>query len=563
MKQFAALLKLNLKYYVLPKFDSKKSRTRFIALAALTFVAFLAPLAMICMTLWFAAQAMLAMGMCSQLLAGVFTMSQVLVIFFSIYTYISSIFFAKDNEIVLNLPVRGVEVFASKLMCTYLNELVVSAIVVLPITIVTAAAGIQGGYGHLFGAQYWILIPFAIVLLPVMPLLILSVVAFPIAMLVQKLSKKPMISAILQAVFVLAFVGVVYFFSYSSTMSLGGEGQTDTSAFTALGSVSFYTAFLADAMLGFSSAGNFFAFLGITVAMAAAALGLSVLLYRRAISMSVDGGGAQKRRTKEKTVVQRSASKSLVMTQLKTMARSPDIFVNLLLTLLMPVLIAALMCFIMPSAEELVADDPEATLDMFDYIGYFTIGLIAMTLMISSPTSNICASYAFSLEKDNICTLKSMPISGRNIVLTKLAIADAVSLISVALVAIVLPFAISLPWYTYVLFPVFLALYLVGCNTFSMSRDLRRPKFNWVTIKELTKAANSGTNFIMMIIGVALGLVAGLPAMIVAFAGAALPPYAVQLIVWLPMAAVSITSFIVMGILPLRHADRDFRDIEP
>ena len=77
MKRFAAIVKLNIKYYVLPSFDGKKSKARYIALIALACVAFLAPLVMICLALWFAAQTMLSMGMGAQMLAAVFTMAPI------------------------------------------------------------------------------------------------------------------------------------------------------------------------------------------------------------------------------------------------------------------------------------------------------------------------------------------------------------------------------------------------------------------------------------------------------------------------------------------------------
>ena len=116
MKRFSALVKLNLKYYVLPSFEGKKSKARFVGVIALMCVAFLAPLVLICMTLWFAAQTMLAMGMGAEMLAAVFTMAQIMVLMLSAFTYINSMFFAKDNEIVLNMPLRGVEIFSAKLI---------------------------------------------------------------------------------------------------------------------------------------------------------------------------------------------------------------------------------------------------------------------------------------------------------------------------------------------------------------------------------------------------------------------------------------------------------------
>lgn len=560
MKRFSALVKLNLKYYVLPSFEGKKSKARFVGVIALMCVAFLAPLVFICMTLWFAAQTMLAMGMGAEMLAAVFTMTQIMVLVLSAFTYINSMFFAKDNELVLNMPLRGVEIFSAKLIATYLNELVISALVTIPIAVITAASGIQAGYGSMFGAGYWILIPFAIALLPVMPLLLLSVVSFPIALLVQKASKYPVLSAVLQAVLLMAFIALCYLLGYGGGYTMSSEEtQVDTGMFQSLGGISFYTRFLAKAMLGSSAAGNFFAFLGITVAMAAVAIGLSVLLYRRAIAMSVEGGANTKRKVKTDEHVNKGTFRALVAAQVKTLSRTPDILVNLILTMAMPALIAVIMGFVMPSGAEIAAEDPDAAMP---YFGYFAVGLVVWITMFTSPISNIGASFAFSLDKDNIAVLKSLPVTGKEVFKSKLIVSDAVSLISVVAVTVVLAFTADIPFWGYVLFPLLVGVYLISCNAFTMSRDVADPHFNWMNVKELTKASNSATQFIMTGVGLAFGLVAAMPMFAVAFAGAALPGWAVQLIVWGAMALSCLSAYPILRLTAMRGIEEKYARIE-
>ena len=560
MKRFSALVKLNLKYYVLPSFEGKKSKARFVGVIALMCVAFLAPLVLICMTLWFAAQTMLAMGMGAEMLAAVFTMAQIMVLMLSAFTYINSMFFAKDNEIVLNMPLRGVEIFSAKLIATYLNELVISALVTIPIAVITAAAGIQAGYGSMFGAGYWILIPFAIALLPVMPLLLLSIVSFPIALLVQKASKYPVLSAVLQAVLLMAFIALCYLLGYGGGYAMSSdETQVDTGMFQSLGGISFYTRFLAKAMLGSSAAGNFFAFLGITVAMAAVAIGLSVLLYRRAIAMSVEGGANTKRKVKTDEHVNKGTFRALVTAHAKTLLRTPDVLVNLILTMAMPALMAVIMGFVMPSGEQIAAEDPDAAMP---YFGYFAVGMVGWITMFTSPLSNIGASFAFSLDKDNIAVLKSLPVTGKEVFKSKLIVSDAVSLISVVAVAVVLAFTADIPFWGYVLFPLLVGVYLISCNAFTMSRDVADPHFNWMNVKELTKASNSATQFIMMGVGLAFGLVAAAPMFAVAFAGAALPGWAVHLIAWGAMALSCLSAYPILRLTALKGIEEKYARIE-
>lgn len=560
MKRFSALVKLNLKYYVLPSFEGKKSKARFVGVIALMCVAFLAPLVLICMTLWFAAQTMLAMGMGAEMLAAVFTMTQIMVLMLSAFTYINSMFFAKDNEIVLNMPLRGAEIFSAKLIATYLNELVISALVTIPIAVITAAAGIQAGYGSMFGAGYWILIPFAIALLPVMPLLLLSIVSFPIALLVQKASRYPVLSAVLQAVLLLAFISLCYLLGYGGGYAMSSdETQVDTGMFQSLGGISFYTRFLAKAMLGSSAAGNFFAFLGITVAMAAVAIGLSVLLYRRAIAMSVEGGANTKRKVKTDEHVNKGTFRALVTAHAKTLLRTPDVLVNLILTMAMPALMAVIMGFVMPSGAEIAAEDPDAATP---YFGYFAVGMVGWITMFTSPLSNIGASFAFSLDKDNIAVLKSLPVTGKEVFKSKLIVSDAVSLLSAIAVTTALIATADIPVWGCFIFMISLTVYLISCNAFTMSRDVANPHFNWMNVKELTKASNSATQFIMMGVGLAFGLVAAMPMFAVAFAGAALPGWAVHLIAWGAMALSCLSAYPILRLTAMRGIEEKYARIE-
>ena len=560
MKRFSALVKLNLKYYVLPSFEGKKSKARFVGVIALMCVAFLAPLVLICMTLWFAAQTMLAMGMGAEMLAAVFTMAQIMVLMLSAFTYINSMFFAKDNELVLNMPLRGVEIFSAKLIATYLNELVISALVTIPIAVITAAAGIQAGYGSMFGAGYWMLIPFAIALLPVMPLLLLSIVSFPIALLVQKASKYPVLSAVLQAVLLLAFISLCYLLGYGGGYAMSSdETQVDTGMFQSLGGISFYTRFLAKAMLGSSAAGNFFAFLGITVAMAAVAIGLSVLLYRRAIAMSVEGGANTKRKVKTDEHVNKGTFRALVTAHAKTLLRTPDVLVNLILTMAMPALMAVIMGFVMPSGAEIAAEDPDAATP---YFGYFAVGMVGWITMFTSPLSNIGASFAFSLDKDNIAVLKSLPVTGKEVFKSKLIVSDAVSLLSAIAVTTALIATADIPVWGCFIFMISLTVYLISCNAFTMSRDVANPHFNWMNVKELTKASNSATQFIMMGVGLAFGLVAAMPMFAVASAGAALPGWAVHLIAWGAMALSCLSAYPILRLTAMRGIEEKYARIE-
>ena len=301
MKQFIALFKLNFRYYTLPDLSDKKSRNKYIALIAVMALCFILPIAGLFMTLYTTATLAFQQGGTVEMLSGVFSVSQITVLFLSAFPYISSMFFAKDNEIMLNFPVPQITVFSAKLLVTYVNELLISTIVVLPASVITAIAAAQAGV--VLGAQFYVLIPVAVLLLPLLPMLLLSIISFPIALVIQKLSKRPVLGAIVQAVFLIAFIVGVYYLSYSTSYSVGNEdGQAldIEKIFAPMAKVNVFTTMLAKAMFGVNAVGNFFAFLGSTAGFALVSGGLSVLFYKRALQSSAEGeGGVRKKAAKE------------------------------------------------------------------------------------------------------------------------------------------------------------------------------------------------------------------------------------------------------------------------
>lgn len=521
MQQFFTLFKINFRYYTLPDFSDKKSRNKYIALIALLGLCFLLPIAGLFMTLYATATLAFQQGGTVEMLSGVFCISQISVLFLSAFSYISSMFFAKDNEIMLNLPVPQTTVFFSKLLVSYVNELLISTVIVLPATVITAVAAAQAGVA--LGAEFYVLIPVAVLLLPLLPMLVLSIVSFPIAVVIQKLSKRPVLGAIVQAVFIIAFVAVIYYFSYSTSYSVGNE--TDDAAniaavFAPMAKVNVFATMLSKAMFGVNAVGNFFAFLGSTAGFALVAGGLSVLFYKKALQSSVEGGGGKKRTVKEvREAGVRSADKAFLLTDIKYLLRDTSVTVNTILSLVMPALLVFLCTFMtarsiessLQAAAE-AGESPEG--QSFMSTSYLSLAMSVMMAGWFCSGTNLFSTVGFSLERENFAVIKTLPLSFEKIFYVKLGAATVVTVVSSVIAAIVTVVVAKLTVWDCLLMAVLLSVYGAAINAFALLRDLKAPRFNWVTVKELTK--NNFHTLIPMLVSIA-GM---LPVIIVAFVAA-------------------------------------------
>lgn len=545
MNQFFALFKLNFKYYTLPDFSDKKSRKKYIALLLLLGLCFVFPIAGLFMTLYATATLAFAQGGIVEMLSGVFCISQISVLFLSAFSYISSMFFAKDNEIMLNLPVPQITVFTSKLLVCYVNELLISTIIVLPATVITAIAAAQAGVT--LGVQFYLLIPVAVLLLPLLPMLLLSIISFPIAIIIQKLSKKPVLGAIIQAVFLIAFIGGIYYVTYLSSYSVGnGQDQALNiqQIFAPMAKVNVFTTMLSKAMTGQNTVGNFFAFLGSTVAFAAVSCSLSVLFYKRALQSGAEGGGAAKKKSvrgDSQTEV-KSPGKSFVFADVKNLLREGSVTVNTILSVVMPALLVFLCTFMTSSSMQASLETAEDGAQTFVSTGYLSLALSLMMASWFCSGTNLLSTVGFSLERENFAVIKTLPVSFDKIYYSKLLAADAVTLVSTLIAAVVTVIISKLTVFDFVLMFVLLTAYGCSVNAFALLRDLKSPRLNWMTVKELTK--NNFHTLIPMLVSMAGTLPVVIAAFICAFAPG-LSDVARSAIIWGIFAAVDVVFLLL------------------
>lgn len=522
MKQFIALFKLNFRYYTLPDFSDKKSRRKYIALIAVMALCFILPIAGLFMTLYATATLAFMQGGTVEMLSGVFTVSQITVLFLSAFSYISSMFFAKDNEIVLNFPVPQITVFSAKLLVTYINELLISTIVVLPATVITAVAAAQAGVA--LGVQFYLLIPVAVLLLPLLPMLLLSIISFPIALIIQKLSKKPVLGAIVQAVFLIAFVAGIYYLSYSTSYSVGsGEDQAlDIGrVFAPMAKINVFATMLSKAMFGVNAVGNFFAFIGSTVGFAVVSGGLSALFYKRAMQNSAEGEGGVKKNAAKDVGEQgvKSPMKAFILSDVRYLLRESSVTLNTILSIVMPSLLVFLCTFMTTRSIEASMQAAEEAGEGAEGVGFISTPYLSLALSVMMAGwfcsgTNLFSTVGFSLERENFAVIKTLPIAFDKIYYGKLVAATVVTVISTVIASAVTMIVSKLSVWDFILMTVLLSVYGAAVNAFALIRDLKEPRFNWMTVKELTK--NNFHTLIPMLVSIA-GII---PVVVVAFVGA-------------------------------------------
>lgn len=553
MKGLVKLTSFNLKYYFKPRFESKKQRNKFILLACLLGFCFITPLIGLVSSIFVFAINAAQVGKVDGLLSVIFTSAQVATIFFGLATYVQIMYFSKDNEIILTLPVDKKAVFLSKLAVVYVSNLLVSTLIILPSVIVTAIALSMNNYA--VPLIYYFLMPVAIFILPVLPLLLTSLISFPIMKLISYFKKHPLLGTLVLAVFIVTFIICVYIPIFS--MQGGGMGssvvlpQEIVTKVLSSGNYMYNVNFLSKAMMGINWALNTFIFLIISIGSLGICLVLAHFLYSNSNAMLVEGGGIQKNEKAIKAAdKQFSKRKSYVIIELKSILRNTSLSLNSLMSLIMVPIFVFLYNVILSKSFEMGMEGGHSSLFTTAMCSFFSITMLGGT--------NMVATMCFSREGNNFQLLKTYPISIKEILWAKLRFADIVSLTGTILSGIVFAATTKGNIIDMIMFVITIGLFCICINAFAVSRDLKNPKLNWINVKELTK--NNFSSIIPMLISMPAGLVAIVVGTLLI--SSPLNEYAVSSILWGVLLALAIAYFFIFRFKSMERAQKHFEEIE-
>ncbi|MEG2561751.1 MAG: hypothetical protein RSB10_03985 [Clostridia bacterium] len=535
MNKFLQLTKFNISYYLKPRFENKKAKNKYIGMLCLFGACFISPIAMICYFLFVMVGELAKSGQTANLMSMIFLACQIMVIVFGGMKYLQVMFFAKDGEILSTLPISSNTIFLSKLLTSYISELIFSACTVLPVCIISAIALSINGVA--VGAIFYILMIFAVFLLPILPIMIMSIVAVPIVKIMTFFKKRPLLGSIVTVALTIGIVAAIYIPIFSMQNQIPDTTNPDLiiemfAPILFVGKYSIHTFALANAMLGVSVATNCLIFLAINIAALALAVGLSMLFYKSISYAMLDNAGAKIKVGKEK--LQMKPMIAYAKAELKNIFRDQALAVQVLMSLIMPAFMIGIFIFVfgkMPS-------NPEEPLDMSGMI----VGFSIFFTMAMVPGSNMLATIGFSKEGEKFYLLKTLPLDSRGIVKLKMLVADIFSLVALAICSVVFAFS-KIQWYDKILFFVMQAPYVMSLNMFSLKSDIKNPKLNWVTLKEITKQKFSSV--VPMLVSLAPSMIVMVVGMVLAIGASEMHPALRSTILWGVVGLIDIIVYFV------------------
>lgn len=413
-------------------------------------------------------------------LTCIFSGIQIIVLLFGIATVLNTIYFSKDNEMLLSYPLKPQTIFAVKLSFAYVIELItnffLSVFAVIPFVI---GAGMPFSIGLVL----------SFVLLPVLPLLIATILAIPLMYVVSYFKNRSVMSTI-ALILLTAVLFAAYFFVINSISMSDDVADMNEIILALVGQVkAIADIMLPNKLLALSMVGgafgaaalNFLYALLIDAALLIFAYFIASFVYKRSVSRQLEtpksaSSKKQKYETGNKTAM-------FIKKDFKEIIRYPALAFYCLFELIIgPILMLILGLnmggMINTEIEEVGMTFVEIMAQMPDVVALVMICFISFMVF----STNYTATTAFTRENRNFYLLKILPMPYEKIVDAKAMLAFIINEIGVVLMTALALLIIKIPLVSALITVAVCTLIGLVFSYVQVYLDMRNPRLNWDNI---------------------------------------------------------------------------------
>jgi len=443
---------------------------------------------------WFIAVRIFILGIRinAELIGIILLVTQIISLLFAIAHIINTLYLNKDNEMLICLPVTPNQLFLSKIILIYLKELMVNAMIMIPIFL---NLGIMGR----FGISFYLALVLFLLVLPILPIVLASFISICIMGIIKFLKKHLLLSIIVTLSFVLVCL-VAYIILVSGIMDSFNiaTDQLETVKsinmnISEVGKNIFVYYQLGLAMTGFKRWTYIILFiLACVVLFYITILVIRPFYFNTAMTSLENNINFKNKKGKFK---KRSVFVSLMAKETKSVFRSSsDIFEYFLFTLLMP--------FIVFTYDKLLMSITvsQAGVNMIAGSHVMVVGILAML-------SNIISSAAISKEGGNFYISKVIPVNYYTQIFAKLTF-NVIFTIGSLLVTMIVSCFIYPVWRV-VLGTIAVMFTSIGHAAMSIDMDIKKPTIKFEGDGSSSAVSRSTRKSILLglLIGFILGLI--------------------------------------------------------
>lgn len=396
--------------------------------------------------------------------------------FGSVFNTFSGLYLAKDNDLLLSMPIPVSAIMCSRLLSVYIMSFLYSGMVMIPAVIVylaTVSASVTAVIGCIL----------MVLLISVFVLTLSCALGWVVAKISLKLKNKSFVTVII----LLLFFGAYYLVYYKSEEIINDLVKNAVSYGTAIKS-SAYPIYI----FGSVGVGDIFSMLIVTFVVAALFAVMWFLISRSFIKITTSSGSGAKKKYKRTAVKQMSIDKALFFKELKRFTASPNYMLNCGFGIILLPVFAVFMLF------------NGGSLKMSFGGGSFSAILLCAAVCALVSMIDITAP-SVSLEGKTIWIAQSLPITPWQVLRAKLALQIVLTLIPAAICEIILAFVCPMNAVEMIFFFIFPILYTFLSAQFGLFLGIKMANLNWTN--EITPIKQSACVFIALFGGLGYAVI--------------------------------------------------------
>lgn len=376
-------------------------------------------------------------------------------VFGSVFNTCSSLYQARDNDLLLSMPVPVSRILLVRLSGVYAMGLMYELIVMIP----TVAIWFAKAPFSLMGTVHALLIPLVLSLLV---LVLSAILGWAVARIAGRVKHRNLLTVLLSLVFIAA-----YYYVYASAYSLLQALLQNLDAVGGALKAALYPLY----HMGMAAQGSVGSMLIFTGILAAAAAASYVLLSRSFLRLATDKRGADRSVYREQAVKVRSVRRALLQKELRRFGGSANYMLN-----------CGLGIVLMPAAAIVLIWKAALVRNFLTMPALQpSLPLLAAATVCLLMTMNDMAAPSVSLEGKNLWILQSLPVSGRQALSAKLALSLLLTWLPALPLVIVIEWLIRPGLPHGVLLPVAAAAFSVLMAELGLALNLKRPNLHWTS----------------------------------------------------------------------------------
>ena len=412
-------------------------------------------------------------------------------VFGSVFNTYSSLYAAKDNELLLAMPIPPRKLLASRLIGVYVLGLMYEAVVMVPAIVLYRILG-TASLSRLF---------FPIALTLVLSLVILSlccILGWIVALIAARLKNKSFITVFVS----LAFLALYYVFYFKANTYLQ-QIATHTEEITRVMKSWLYPFY----QMGLAGAGNILSLLVIGLLAVALFTLVYFVMSRSFLRIVTQNRGGKKAVYREKTVRASGIQSALLRREFKHFTGSAPYMLNCALGTVLMLGVAVLVIVKAASLRENLSRF-YLEIPVLERLAPVILAGIAMSV----ASMNDITAPSVSLEGKGIWLIQSLPVHARDVLRAKQKLHIFVTLPCAVILMLSLCLVLQLPVAQTVLLTLICILFVLLSSAGGLALNLLRPNLTWTN--ESVPIKQSMTVFISLFGGWILAAIIIVPYLI-------------------------------------------------